>query len=92
MSEKQDRQGARTASDLVQRYSFGKTFAEVMGFATDAQETAKAASEAVNSLDQEELEGIYSGDDTETIIGSSSIGSLAFQGFLLFVIAIMLLL
>ena len=47
---------------------------------------------SVNSLDQEELEGIYSGDDTETIIGSSSIGSLAFQGFLLFVIAIMLLL
>ena len=55
MSEKQDRQGARTASDLVQRYSFGKSFAEVMGFATDAQETAKAASEAVNSLDQEEI-------------------------------------
>lgn len=78
---KQDRQGARTASELVQRYNFGKSFAEVMGFATEAQEaaaeanaSAKAASEAVNSLDQEEIfnrltnngqaQGIYRDPDT----------------------------
>lgn len=85
MSEKQDRQGARTASDLVQRYSFGKTFAEVMGFATDAQETAKAASEAVNSLDQEEIfnrltnngqaKGLFRDENGELYINASYIAS-----------------
>ena len=42
--------------------------------------------------DQEELHEIYHGDDTETIIGSDAIGSLAFQGFILYVFAVMLLL
>lgn len=37
MSEKQDRQGARTAADLERKYQFGKRFAEVMGVALDAQ-------------------------------------------------------
>ena len=39
-----------------------------------------------------ELMEIYGGDETETIIGSSTVGSLAFQGFLLYVFAVMLLL
>ena len=39
-----------------------------------------------------ELEEIYSGDDTEVIIDSDSKGRLAFQGFLLYVFAVMLLL
>ena len=89
---KQDRQGARTASDLVQRYNFGKSFAEVMGFATDAQEaaaeanaSAKAASEAVNSLDQEEIfnrltnngqaQGLFRDEDGELYINASYIAS-----------------
>lgn len=42
--------------------------------------------------DQEELIEIYNGDDTETIIGSDANRSLAFQGFLLYVFAVMLLL
>ena len=42
--------------------------------------------------DKEELNEIYHGDDTETIIGSDANRSLAFQGFLLYVFAIMLLL
>ena len=42
--------------------------------------------------DQTELNEIYTGDDTETIIGSDAVGSLAFQGFLLYVFAVMLLL
>lgn len=39
-----------------------------------------------------QLEEIYSGDDTEVIIDSDSKGRLAFQGFLLYVFAVMLLL
>lgn len=89
---KQDRQGARTASDLVQRYNFGKSFAEVMGFATEAQEaaaeanaSAKAASEAVNSLDQEEIfnrltnngqaQGLFRDENGELYINASYIAS-----------------
>lgn len=35
---KQDRQPVRTASELEQKYSFGKKFAEIMGIATDARD------------------------------------------------------
>ena len=42
--------------------------------------------------DAAEAKEIFEGDDTETIIGSSTTGSLAFQGFLLYVFAVMLLL
>ena len=42
--------------------------------------------------DKTELYEIYHGDDTETIIGSDAMGSLAFQGFILYVFAVMLLL
>lgn len=42
--------------------------------------------------DDMELEEVYCGDDTETIIGSDAVGSLAFQGFILYVFAVMLLL
>ena len=42
--------------------------------------------------DDEEMLEIFVGDETETIIGSSTAGSLAFQGFLLYVFAVMLLL
>lgn len=40
---KQDRQGARTPADLERKYSFGKSFAEVMGLAKDAQDAAEKA-------------------------------------------------
>ena len=52
---KQDRQGARTASDLEYKYQFGKTFAEIMGIANDARDRATAAEEAYNGLNQEEI-------------------------------------
>lgn len=39
MSEKQDRQGVRTATDLERKYGFGRTFAEIMGIATDARDS-----------------------------------------------------
>lgn len=48
---KQDRVYTRTASDLERKYNFGKRFAEIMGVATDAQDTAKNALDAVNNLD-----------------------------------------
>lgn len=37
MSVKQDRQGARTLADLERKYNFGRSFAEVIGIATDAR-------------------------------------------------------
>lgn len=42
--------------------------------------------------DAEQLREIYVGDDTETIIEGDTNGGLAFQGFLLYVFAVMLLL
>ncbi len=58
-TSKQDRQGARTPADLEQRYSFGKTFAEVYGLAERAQTAASDAKVYVdkldNSLTQEEI-------------------------------------
>ena len=66
---KQDRQGARTPSDLEQKYNFNKTFAEIMGVATDARNLAWEAKNAYAGLNQEEIfklltnngawEGIY---------------------------------
>ena len=53
--ERQDRQGARTVTDLERKYNlrnFGKQFAEVMGIATDARNTAEAVDE---KLDKELL-------------------------------------
>lgn len=48
---KQDRQGARTVSELARRYNFDKSFAEVLGIATDAQDIALKAAEAVAKFD-----------------------------------------
>ena len=69
MSEKQDRQVVRTASDLERKYQFGKQFAEVMGIALDAQ---KSISELDSSLRHEILEQMTSiTRDTERIIMSA---------------------
>lgn len=57
MSEKQDRQGARTAADLERKYQFGKQFAEIMGIALDAQ---KSISVVESSLHHEILEQVTS--------------------------------
>lgn len=51
MSEKQDRQGVRNASDLERKYRFGETFAEFMGIAEGAKKTAEDAKAAVGNLD-----------------------------------------
>ena len=75
MSNKMDRQGARTPAQLEQKYNFDKSFAEVMGIATDARNYAEEAKNAFEGLDQEAIfnlltnggqwEGIYQeGDNT----------------------------
>lgn len=47
MSEKQDRQGVRTASQLEQKYQFGKKFAEIMGVALDARDRVNEVESSV---------------------------------------------
>lgn len=47
---KQDRQRARTPADLEYRYAFGKSFAEIMGIATDARNTAEEAKKVSASV------------------------------------------
>lgn len=58
MSEKQDRQGARTIPDLERKLNLGQRFSEVMGVANDARtsadtakDAAKRAEDAVSKLD-----------------------------------------
>lgn len=46
---RQDRQGARTPADLEQKYKFGKSFAEVMGIALDAQKSVEEADAALKA-------------------------------------------
>jgi len=62
MISKQDGVAPRTAADIERKYNFGKSFAEVMGYATDAKEAAEAAEEAAEKavkayegLDQEQI-------------------------------------
>lgn len=82
---KQDKQGARTLSDLERKYQFGKTFAEVIGVATDAQRAATTAASGIDGLDQKlnqaeifnrltnngQAQGIFRGDDGEIYINAS---------------------
>lgn len=49
MSAKQDRQGARTATDLERKYNFGKTFAELLGLINDVRESVDATGSALSS-------------------------------------------
>ena len=51
---KQDRQGARTVSDLEQRYGFEKKFSEIMGIASDARSLAEKA-QNTNNLTHEQV-------------------------------------
>lgn len=66
---KQDRQGVRTATDLEQKYNFGKTFAELMGIALDARESVDSLASVLRSEMQENVTSITR--DTEQIILSA---------------------
>lgn len=63
---KQDRQGARTPADLERKYNFGKTFAEILGIATDARDSVDFVE---SSLRNEMIEQVTSiTRDTEQIV------------------------
>ena len=82
-TSKQDRQGARTVSDLELRYRFDKSFAEVEGIATDAQKEAREAKKIVEGLDQEKIfelltedgkwQGIFRADDGSVYLNGTYI-------------------
>lgn len=86
-TSKMDLHGARTATDIERKYNFGKSFAEVMGIATDAQNLARQAAESGANLTQEEVfniltnngqaQGIFRGDNGEVYINAEYIVSLA---------------
>lgn len=69
MSEKQDRQGVRTASELEQKYNLTKRFAEVLGIATDAREKVDYVESSLRSEFSEQVTSIAR--DTEKIIMSA---------------------
>lgn len=66
MSVKQDRQGARTASDIERKYNFGKKFAEVYGMITDARESVDSLGSELRSEITEESTAIRR--DTQQIV------------------------
>lgn len=66
MSVKQDRQGVRTATDLEQKYQFGKKFAELMGIATDARESVDSLASTLRNEMKEQVTSIIR--DTEQIV------------------------
>lgn len=66
MSEKQDRQGVRTATDLERKYQFGKTFAELMGIARDARDKVDSVESSLRDEIRETSTTIYR--DTEKIV------------------------
>jgi hypothetical protein len=66
LSEKQDRQGVRTVTDLERKYNFGKTFAELLGIANDARDKVDSVESQLRSEIQEQYTKISR--DTEKII------------------------
>lgn len=66
MSEKQDRQGARTPADLERKWQFGKRFAEILGVATDARDKVDSVESELRSEIAEQYTKISR--DTEKIV------------------------
>lgn len=50
MSVKQDRGYARTAQDIERKYSFGKTFADMLGLINDSRDKVDSVSSTVGEL------------------------------------------
>lgn len=69
MSEKQDRQGVRTASQLEQKYQFGKKFSEILGIANDARDKVESVTSELRNEITENYTSIVR--DTEKIILSA---------------------
>lgn len=66
---KQDRQGARTPADLERKYNFGKTFAELLGIATDARNSVNFVESSLRNEIIEQVTSITR--DTEQIVLSA---------------------
>lgn len=64
MSNKQDRQGARTPADLERKYNFEKNFAEIMGVALDAQKSVEESQKRIDA----ELSLKLGKDDNDQIV------------------------
>ena len=69
MSEKQDRQAVRSATDLEQKYQFGKQFAELMGIALDARESVDSLASTLRNEFLEQVTSITR--NTEEILLSA---------------------
>lgn len=72
MISKQDGVSPRTPTELERKYNFGKSFSEIMGYASDAQKAAETAQEAANKanealdgLDQEAIFNLLTNNGTE---------------------------
>ncbi len=75
---KQDRQGARTAQDLEQKYNWGKTFAEVFRLIKKSEKKVEkldeslTAEELFNRLTENgKVQGIYRGQDGNIYLNAS---------------------
>lgn len=89
MSEKQDRTYARTAQDIERKYSFGKTFADMLGLINDNRDkvdsvesylgrtehstTLKRDTEEIVMSAEKRLEGSIAGVDNEVSALSSKV-------------------
>jgi uncharacterized protein YoxC len=69
VSEKQDRHGVRTATDLERKYNFGKTFAELIGLITDARESVDAASSTLRGEMEKQATSLRR--DSEQIVANA---------------------
>lgn len=49
MSEKQDRQGVRTASDLERKYQFGKRFSELLGLINESRDHVDSVESSIRN-------------------------------------------
>lgn len=67
---KQDRQGVRTAADLERKYNFDKTFAELMGIATDARDKVDSVESTLRDEIRDTATSIAR--DTERIVMAAS--------------------
>lgn len=66
---KQDRQGVRKASDIEQKYGFGKTYAEMLGLVDDTRDSVDRVESNLRSEITEQVTSITR--DTERIILSA---------------------
>ncbi len=67
MSNRQDRQAARTPADLERKYNFGARFAEIMGVLNSHRSAQEAVSAETDALHREleDLKGEYAQDSAE---------------------------